>query len=50
MVRRWGTDFLEGRAEVQDQQRAGRPKTVIIDDAVEAVDKNQSRRKAIGYW
>ncbi|KAG5338420.1 GVQW3 protein, partial [Acromyrmex charruanus] len=39
MVRRWRTYFLEGRGEVHDEQRAGRPKTAITDDAVAAVEK-----------
>ncbi|XP_033218305.1 uncharacterized protein LOC117173772 [Belonocnema kinseyi] len=39
MVRRWRTYFLKGLGEVHDEQRAGRIKTAITDDAVAAVER-----------
>ena len=36
-VFRWDKSFLEGREQVEDEPRAGRPSTSKMDDSVERV-------------
>jgi transposase len=48
IVRRWARNFSEGRGNVHDEQRSGRP-SVVNDDLVRAVEENvrENRRFTI---
>ncbi|GFV69003.1 histone-lysine N-methyltransferase SETMAR [Trichonephila clavipes] len=43
MVRRWVRQFNEGRSEVHDDERSGRP-FLITEELVHAIDERRSRK------